>query len=138
MVVVEFAFGLDAAGEVLGAGASAFGHHRGLTIEGSAFSAALILSPAANADTGILTLNEAHYLEWLAGQGILPQTLGLTNGRDEVGLGYGICDALNDHSASDVDAGIRNHWPDLTQLQVNAVIGLAVAAFCEQNSGKLN
>jgi hypothetical protein len=67
-----------------------------------------------------------------------PQTLGLTDGRDEVGFGYGVCDALNDHSASDVDAGIKKHWPNLTQLQVNAVIGFAVAAFCEQNSGKLN
>jgi hypothetical protein len=74
----------------------------------AAVSAALILSPMAYADTGIFTLNEAHYLDWLAGQGILPQTLGLTNGRDEVGFGYGICDALNDHSASDVDAGIKS------------------------------
>ncbi|HXO53426.1 MAG TPA: DUF732 domain-containing protein [Mycobacterium sp.] len=71
-------------------------------------------------------------------KGILPHTLGLTNGRDEVGLGYGICDALDNHSASDVDAGINRHWPNLSQLQVNALIGFAVAAFCEQNSGKLN
>jgi hypothetical protein len=103
----------------------------------AAISAALILSPAANADSGIFTPSEAHYLEWLAGQGILPQTLGLTNGRDEVGLGYGICDALDNHSASDVDAGIKRHWPGLSQLQVNALIGFAVAAFCEQNAGKL-
>jgi Protein of unknown function (DUF732) len=101
-------------------------------------AAALILAPAAKADPGIFTHNEANYLEWLAGKGILPQTLGMTNGRDEVGLGYGVCDALNDHSASDVDAGIKRHWPNLTQLQVNAIVGFAVAAFCEQNAGKLS
>jgi hypothetical protein len=76
-------------------------------------------------------------LESLAGQASSRRP-GLTNGRHEVGLGYGICDDLNDHSASDVDAGIEKHWPNLTQLQVNAVIGFAVAAFGEQNSGKLN
>jgi hypothetical protein len=104
----------------------------------AAVATALVLAPAAKADPGIFMVNEAHYLEMLAGKGILPQTLGLTNGRDEVGLGQGVCLALNDHSASDVDAGIKRHWPNLTQLQVNAIIGFAVAAFCEQNAGKLS
>jgi hypothetical protein len=104
----------------------------------AALATALILAPAAKADPGIFTPNEARYLEMLAGQGILPQTLAMTNGRDEVGLGYGVCDALNDHSASDVDAGIKRHWPDLTQVQVNAIVGFAVADFCEKNAGKLS
>jgi hypothetical protein len=105
----------------------------------TAIATALILAPAATADSGIFTPNEANYLKGLFDvAGILPQTLGLTNGRDEVGLGYGICDSLSTASASDVDAGIKRHWPNLTQLQVNALIGESVAAFCEQNAGKLS
>jgi hypothetical protein len=105
----------------------------------AAVSAALILAPAAQADPdpGIFTQNEANYLLELSHQGILPQTLGMLNGRNEVGLGYGICDALADHSDNDVQAGIKRHWPNLTQVQVNALIGFAVADFCEQNAGKL-
>jgi hypothetical protein len=61
----------------------------------------------------------------------LPPTLGLTNGRDEIGLGQGIC------LAEVVDAGIKRHFPNLTQIQVNAVIGFVVGDFCEQNAGKL-
>jgi hypothetical protein len=101
-------------------------------------AAPLSLAPAAHADPGIFTQAEAQYLEQLAGQGILPQTLALHNGRDEVGLGQGICLALNDHSDEVVDAGIKRHFPNLTQIQVNAVIGFAVADFCEQNAGKLS
>jgi hypothetical protein len=40
-------------------------------------------------------------------------------------------------SASDIDPGIKRHFPNLTQIQVNAVIGFAVADFSEQNAGKL-
>lgn len=32
---------------------------------------------------------------------------------------------------------IKRHFPNRTQIQVNAVIGFAVADFCEQNAGKL-
>jgi hypothetical protein len=103
-----------------------------------ALTAPLILAPTAQADTGIFTLAEAQYLEQLAGQGILPQTLGMTNGRDEVGLGHGICVALNDHSHDVVDAGIKRNWSNLSQLQINALVGFAVADFCEQNAGKLS
>jgi hypothetical protein len=105
----------------------------------AAVSVALILAPAAKADPdpGIFTYQEAKYMEDLAGWGILPQTLGLHNGRDEVALGEGICLALNRASGSDVDAGIKRNFPNLNQLQVNEVIGTAVADFCEQNAGKL-
>ena len=34
-------------------------------------------------------------------------------------------------------AGIKRHFPNLTQIPVNAAIGFAVADFCEQNAGKL-
>jgi hypothetical protein len=104
----------------------------------AALAVPLILAPAALADTGIFTQAEAQYLEQLAGQGILPQTLGLTNGRDEAGLGHGICLALNDHTHDVVDAGIKRNWPNLTQIQINALVGFAVADFCEQNAGKLS
>jgi hypothetical protein len=40
---------------------------------------------ASQAPHGGFTQAEAQYLEQLAGQGILPQTLGLHYGRDEVG-----------------------------------------------------
>jgi len=100
---------------------------------------ATVVPDLSDGQSGIFTPNEANYLKGLFDvAGILPQTLGLTNGRDEVGLGYGICDSLSTASASDVDAGIKRHWPNLTQLQVNALIGEAVAAFCEQNAGKLS
>jgi hypothetical protein len=36
-----------------------------------------------------------------------------------------------------VDAGVKRHFPNLTQIQVNAVIGFAVADFCEQHASKL-
>jgi hypothetical protein len=103
-----------------------------------AVATALILAPAAHADTGIFTPNEADYLEHLAQQGILPSTLGITNGRDEVGLGQGVCLALNDHSINDVNAGINRLFPGLTQVQGNAIVGFAAAEFCEYNAGKLS
>ena len=67
-----------------------------------ALAVPLILASAVHADPGIFTQAEAQYLEQLAGQGILPQTLGLTNGRDKVGLGRGVCNALYKTSASDI------------------------------------
>jgi hypothetical protein len=104
----------------------------------AAVSVALILAPAAKADSGIFTYQEAKYMADLAAWGILPQTLGLHNGRDEVALGEGICLALDKASGSDVEAGVKRNFPNLSQLQVNEVIGTAVADFCEQNAGKLS
>jgi hypothetical protein len=101
-------------------------------------AAALILAPVAHADPGIFTPNEAKYLESLAQLGVLPTTLGLHNGRDEVGLGQGICLALDDHSINDVNAGVTRNWPNLTQLQHNALVGFSVSYFCEYNAGKLS
>jgi hypothetical protein len=39
---------------------------------------------------------------------------------------------------SDIDPGIKCHFPNLTQIQVNAVIGFAVAELWEYDAGKLS
>jgi hypothetical protein len=60
----------------------------------AALAVPLILASAVHADPEILTQAEAQYLEQVAGQRILPPTLGLINGRDEVRFGRGVCNAL--------------------------------------------
>ena len=85
-----------------------------------------------------LTSAECQYVDAVAAsEGITPQALGLPDQKHEAALGEGICLALNGHSLNDVDAGIKRHWPNLSQVQVNALIGL-VGVFCENTlQGKL-
>lgn len=106
----------------------------------SAFCPAVVVSGAASADPGYerFSPNDVQYLQNLASAGLNPTTLGLPSLTHEVALGQGTCGALDRASANDVDAGIKRHWPNLSDSQVNALVRSSVAAYCQYNSGKLS
>ena len=82
--------------------------------------------------------NDVQNLQHLASAGLNPATLGLPNLTQEVALGQGTCGALDRASLNDVNAGIKRHWPNLNNSQVNVLVRSSVAAYCQYNSGKLS
>lgn len=100
----------------------------------------MIVSPAAMADPGYerFSPNDVQYLQNLASAGLNPATLGLPSLTHEVALGQGTCGALDRASVTDVDAGIKRHWPSLSDSQVNTLVRSSVASYCPYNSGKLS
>ncbi|WP_167355401.1 DUF732 domain-containing protein [Mycobacterium malmoense] len=100
----------------------------------------VIVSPTARADPGYerFSPNDFQYLQNLASAGLNPATLGLPSLTQEVALGQGTCGALDRASINDVDAGIKRHWPNLSDSQVNTLVRSSVTAYCQYNSGKLS
>lgn len=56
-----------------------------------------------------------------------------------IGEGHWICTSLiQGDSTKDLDSQIKAVNPKFSQIQVNALIGFSVAAYCEGESGKLD
>jgi hypothetical protein len=52
--------------------------------------------------------------------------------------GHWICSGLDQgDSVNDLDSKIKADNPQFSQLQVNALIGFSVGAYCEGDSGKI-
>jgi hypothetical protein len=56
-----------------------------------------------------------------------------------VGEGHWICtNLIHGDSSTDLDSQIKAKNPQFSQLQVNALIGFSVAAYCEGESDRLS
>jgi hypothetical protein len=96
--------------------------------------AALTLAPTATADPGApITSSDAQFISNMAQEGVTAATP-----TDMIGEGHWICtNLIHGDTASDLDSQIKSKNPQFSQLQVNALIGFAVSAYCEGESGRL-
>jgi hypothetical protein len=97
--------------------------------------AALRSAPTATADPGApITSSDAQFISNMAQEGVTAATPA-----DMIGEGHWICtNLIHGDTASDLDSQIKSKNPQFSQLQVNALIGFAVSAYCEGESGRLD
>ena len=100
----------------------------------AAVAATLMFAPVSGADPGdSLTSNDYQFVHNMAAMGVTGTP------SDMVGEGHWICtNLIHGDSSNDLSSQIKSKNPQFSQLQVNALIGFAVAAYCEGESDRLS
>jgi hypothetical protein len=112
-----------------------FDHRPTLAAFGLLLGLLLAGAPNAAADPSeAITPIDNNYIRGMAQEGVTA-----ADPRDMIDEGHWVCTSLiNGQTLNDLDAQIKSKNPRFTQVQVNALIGFAVAQYCEGESAKLD